>query len=74
MQDVNTLTLAHGGMCEGPPRLRPECHANDYGAYFRDPDGNKPCLACHGAGSMTVLGWVYAMLAKQRLLALKDVT
>ena len=41
--------LAHGGLCEGPPALRPHYHANYYGAYFRDPDGNKLCVVCHDA-------------------------
>ena len=36
--------LAHGGMCEGEPGLRPHYHAQYYGAYFRDPDGNKLCV------------------------------
>jgi lactoylglutathione lyase len=40
--------LAHGGTPEGKPGLRPEYHANYYGAYFRDPDGNKICVANHG--------------------------
>lgn len=40
--------LAHGGTCEGPPGLRPQYHDNYYGAYFRDPDGNKLCVASHG--------------------------
>ena len=39
--------LANGGTCEGPPGLRPQYHANYYGAYFRDPDGNKLCVCCH---------------------------
>ncbi|MDR7150752.1 lactoylglutathione lyase [Hydrogenophaga palleronii] len=39
--------LAQGGRCEGPPGLRPEYHAHYYGAYFRDPDGNKLAVACH---------------------------
>lgn len=39
--------LAQGGRCEGPPGLRPHYHADYYGAYFRDPDGNKICVACH---------------------------
>ena len=39
--------LAHGGSDEGAPGLRPEYHAHYYGAYFRDPDGNKLCVACH---------------------------
>jgi catechol 2,3-dioxygenase-like lactoylglutathione lyase family enzyme len=41
--------LAHGGTSEGPPGLRPEYHQNYYGAYFRDPDGNKLCVVCHSA-------------------------
>ena len=41
--------LSNGGTSEGEPGLRPEYHANYYGAYFRDPDGNKFCVACHDA-------------------------
>jgi lactoylglutathione lyase len=43
----HALALAHGGRCEGPPGLRPHYHADYYGAYFRDPDGNKLCVVCH---------------------------
>ncbi len=39
--------LAAGGQCEGPPGPRPHYHPHYYGAYFRDPDGNKVCVACH---------------------------
>lgn len=42
-----SIALAYGGTSEGAPGLRPEYHANYYGAYFRDPDGNKVCIACH---------------------------
>jgi len=41
--------LAHGGSCEGAPGLRPHYHANYYGAYFRDPEGNKLGVVCHDA-------------------------
>lgn len=41
--------LQHGGTEEGAPGLRPEYHEHYYGAYFRDPDGNKLCVACHTA-------------------------
>ena len=41
--------LASGGTGEGPPGLRPHYHAHYYGAYFRDPDGNKLCVVCHEA-------------------------
>lgn len=33
--------LAAGGSDDGPPGLRPEYDANYYGAFVRDPDGNK---------------------------------
>jgi catechol 2,3-dioxygenase-like lactoylglutathione lyase family enzyme len=33
--------LANGGTDDGPPGLRPEYNSNYYGAFVRDPDGNK---------------------------------
>lgn len=44
---AHAAALACGGTCEGKPGLRPEYHADYYGAYFRDPDGNKLCVVCH---------------------------
>jgi len=41
--------LAHGGTSEGAPGLRPHYHVNYYGAYLRDPEGNKVAIACHDA-------------------------
>lgn len=41
------MALSKGGLCEGAPGLRIEYHQNYYGAYFRDPDGNKLCVVCH---------------------------
>ncbi len=41
------VALAHGGSPEGAPGPRPEYHAHYFGAYFRDPEGNKLCVACH---------------------------
>lgn len=46
---VHAAALAAGGRCAGPPGPRPEYHAHYYGAYFRDPDGNKLAVACHAA-------------------------
>jgi lactoylglutathione lyase len=43
------LALANGGTDEGPPGLRPQYHANYYGAYVRDPAGAKLCFCCHEA-------------------------
>ena len=37
--------LAHGGIDEGAPGLRPY-HATFYAAYLRDPDGNKLSAVC----------------------------
>ena len=39
--------MAAGASGEGAPGLRPEYHPHYYGAYFRDPDGNKLCVCCH---------------------------
>lgn len=39
--------LELGAQSEGPPGLRPHYHPDYYGAYFRDPDGNKLCVVCH---------------------------
>ena len=39
--------LAAGGRDEGAPGLRPHYHPDFYGAYLRDPDGNKVAIVCH---------------------------
>lgn len=39
--------MAHGATNEGPPGPRPEYHSLYYGAYVRDPDGNKLCVCNH---------------------------
>lgn len=43
----HAAALAAGGSDEGPPGLRPHYHADYYGAYMRDPQGNKICVVCH---------------------------
>ena len=42
--------LALGGMCEGPPGLRPHYGPDYYAAYVRDPDGNKLQAVCYQKG------------------------
>jgi predicted enzyme related to lactoylglutathione lyase len=44
---AHAAALEHGGSCAGAPGLRPHYHANYYGAYFRDAEGNKLCVCCH---------------------------
>jgi len=45
----HAAALANGGSDEGAPGLRPHYHPNYYGAYVRDPDGNKIQAVCHRA-------------------------
>ena len=44
---LHATGLTLGGTCEGPPGLRAHYHPDFYGAYLRDPDGNKLCFVCH---------------------------
>jgi len=39
--------LATGGVDNGGPGLRPHYHANYYGAFALDPDGNNIEAVCH---------------------------
>ncbi len=39
--------LAAGGTSNGEPGLRPEYHANYYGAFVLDPDGYNVEAVCH---------------------------
>jgi catechol 2,3-dioxygenase-like lactoylglutathione lyase family enzyme len=41
--------MAAGGRDNGPPGPRPHYHANYYGAFVLDPDGNNIEAVCHAA-------------------------
>ena len=41
VDEAHAAALEAGGKCEGPPGQRMD---GFYGAYFRDPDGNKVCV------------------------------
>jgi len=47
VDEIYKTAMASGGECEGKPGLRPDYHANYYGAYFRDLEGNKLHVCCH---------------------------
>jgi catechol 2,3-dioxygenase-like lactoylglutathione lyase family enzyme len=45
------VALEHGGSDDGAPGLRPEYNPHYYGAFVRDPDGNKIEAVTHSARS-----------------------
>jgi len=47
VDDAHEAALAAGGTDEGAPGIRAHYHPHYYGAYLRDPDGNKICVVCH---------------------------
>jgi catechol 2,3-dioxygenase-like lactoylglutathione lyase family enzyme len=47
VDDFYRAAIAAGGKDNGPPGLRPHYHANYYGAFVLDPDGNNIEAVCH---------------------------
>ena len=43
----HAAAMTGGGTDEGAPGLRPHYHEHYYGAYVRDPEGNKLQAVCH---------------------------
>lgn len=41
VQAFHAAALKHGGTDDGPPGLRPQYDPDYYGAFVRDPDGNR---------------------------------
>jgi len=51
----HTAALAAGGSDDGPPGLRPQYHADYYGAFVRDPDGHRIEAVCHAPEAPMVI-------------------
>lgn len=51
------LALSNGGSDEGPPGLRPQYSESFYGAYVRDPDGNKLAFVSYGGAPVDEQVW-----------------
>ena len=47
VDDFYAAALGAGGKDNGAPGLRPHYHANYYGAFVLDPDGNNIEAVCH---------------------------
>ncbi|WP_244490960.1 VOC family protein [Paramesorhizobium deserti] len=46
---LHVLAIRNGGSDEGEPGFRPQYGEGFYGAYVRDPDGNKLAFVCYDA-------------------------
>ena len=49
VDDFYLAALEQGGIEDGKPGLREHYHPSYYGAFVRDPDGNKIEACCHKA-------------------------
>lgn len=65
---IFAMALEAGGTSEGAPGLRPQFHADYYGAYFRDREGNKLCICCHDAPGEGPDAKVRAMLSREQMV------
>jgi catechol 2,3-dioxygenase-like lactoylglutathione lyase family enzyme len=48
VDEFHKTALEAGGKDNGAPGLRPQYHAQYYGAFVLDPDGNNIEAVCHG--------------------------
>jgi len=56
VRKFHTAALAAGGRDDGAPGLRPQYHADYYGAFVLDPDGHRIEAACHAPETPLVVG------------------
>jgi len=50
VDDFHAKALAYGGTDASPPGLRPDYDPHYFGAFVRDPDGNKVEAVSFAAG------------------------
>lgn len=50
---LHGLALANGGKDDGAPGRRPHYGGSFYGAYVRDPDGNKLAFVCNESAALS---------------------
>ena len=55
VQDFHAAALAAGGRDDGAPGLRPQYHADYYGAFVLDPDGHRIEAVCHAPKAPAVV-------------------
>jgi catechol 2,3-dioxygenase-like lactoylglutathione lyase family enzyme len=51
----HAAALACGGRDDGAPGLRPNYHADYYGAFVLDPDGHRIEAVCHAPTNPTIV-------------------
>ena len=51
----HSAAIASGGRNDGSPGLRPQYHADYYGAFVLDPDGHRIEAVCHAPTSPVIL-------------------
>jgi catechol 2,3-dioxygenase-like lactoylglutathione lyase family enzyme len=56
VQEFHAAALTAGGQDDGTPGLRPQYHADYYGAFVLDPDGHRIEAVCHAPETPLVLG------------------
>ena len=56
VQEFHVAALTAGGQDDGTPGLRPQYHADYYGAFVFDPDGHRIEAVCHAPETPLVLG------------------
>ena len=55
VREFHAAALAAGGRDDGPPGLRPQYHADYYGAFVLDPDGHRIEAVCHAPEAPVVI-------------------